>query len=51
MAEEILYGLAVFAGGAVAGLLTRWAPLSGWAALAMPLLLPPVGIGLASAFC
>jgi hypothetical protein len=41
--------LGMFAGGALAGLLAR--PLSGWAALAFPLVLPALGIGLAGQFC
>jgi hypothetical protein len=48
---EILIVLGLFAGGALAGLLSRWGPLSGWAALAFPLLLPPLGIGLTILFC
>jgi hypothetical protein len=42
---------ALFAVGALAGLLTKWAPLSGWAALAFPLVVPPLGFWLASQFC
>src|SRR5262249_61455283 len=48
---ENLFLLALFACGAFAGLLSRWGPLSGWAALALPLLLPPLRIGLTLWFC
>ena len=41
----------LFAFGALAGLLSRWGPLSGWAALGFPLVLPPLGIGLTALFC
>jgi hypothetical protein len=51
MIAENLYLPALFAGGALLGLLSRWGPLSGWAALAFPLVLPLVGLGLAIAFC
>jgi len=40
-----------FGFGALAGLLSRWGPLSGWGALALPLLVPPVSLGLSWAFC
>lgn len=43
--------LGLFACGALAGLLSRWGPLSGWAALALPLLLPPLGLGLTVLYC
>jgi hypothetical protein len=43
--------LVLLAAGTVAGLLSRWGPLSGWAALVFPLLVPPVGIGLCVLFC
>jgi hypothetical protein len=49
--EENLFLLGLFACGAFAGLLSRWGPLSGWATLAFPLLLPLVGIGLTMLFC
>ena len=48
---ETLLMLGLFAGGALAGLLSRWGPLSGWAALAFPLVLAPLGIGLTRLFC
>jgi len=51
MTSENLFLLTLFAGGAFLGLLSRWGPLSGWAALVFPLVLPPLGIGLAIAFC
>ena len=51
MTTENLFLLALFACGAFAGLMSRWGPLSGWAALAFPLVLPAAGIGLTMAFC
>jgi hypothetical protein len=48
---ELVFLLALLVGGAFLGLLSRWGPLSGWAALAFPLLLPPLGIGLSMRFC
>jgi hypothetical protein len=51
MTAEALLPLGLFASGALAGLLARWGPLSGWAALAFPLVVPPLGAGLAAAFC
>ena len=51
MTDENVLLLALFVGGAVVGLLSRWGPLSGWAALAFPLLLPPLGVVLAALFC
>jgi hypothetical protein len=51
MLAEVLLMLGMFVGGALVGLLARWGPLSGWAALAFPLLLPPLGIGLTIQFC
>ena len=48
---EILLMLGLFACGALAGLLSRWGPLYGWAALAFPLVLPALGIGLTRLFC
>src|SRR2546427_520536 len=41
----------MFAAGTLAGLLSRWAPLSGWAALAFPLVVPPAGLGLTVLVC
>jgi hypothetical protein len=49
--EEVLFLLGMFGGGALVGLLSRWGPLSGWLALAFPLLLPPLGFGLTIWFC
>ena len=49
--QETLLILGLFGCGALAGLLARWGPLSGWAALAFPLVLPAAGIGLARLFC
>jgi hypothetical protein len=43
--------LSVFVCGVFAGLLSRWGPLSGWAALGLPLVLPLLGIALAERFC
>lgn len=51
MPPEALILLGMFAGGALGGLLSRWVPISGWAALAFPLLLPVLGVGLAILFC
>jgi hypothetical protein len=48
--ENVLL-LALFVGGAVVGLLSRWGPLSSWAALAFPILFPVLGVGLAECFC
>jgi hypothetical protein len=41
----------VFAIGLLGGLLSRWMPMSGWAALAFPFVLPAVGIWLGIVFC
>jgi hypothetical protein len=49
--DESLLALGLFAAGALAGLLSRPGPRSGRAALALPLVLPPLGFGLAAAFC
>ena len=49
-ALEVLLMLGLFAGGALAGFLTRW-PLSGWAALALPVVLPPAGVWITHLFC
>jgi len=54
MTAEFWHGvlvLGLFAGGALVGLLSRWGPRSGWAALALPLLLPALGVGLMVRFC
>ena len=48
---QVLFMFGVLALGGGLGLLSRWGPLSGWAALAFPLVLPPVAIGLSMAFC
>ncbi len=48
---ELLLTLGLFVFGIVAGLVSRWGPLSGWAALAFPTVLPPLGIGLTISFC
>jgi hypothetical protein len=48
---ELYLMLGLFVSGAVAGLISRWAPLSGWAALAFALVLPLLGIGLTRLFC
>ena len=45
----ILLGMFVF--GAVAGTLSRLGPLSGWAALVFPAVLPPVSVGMTMLFC
>ena len=51
MSAEALILLGMFGGGALGGLLARWGPLSGWAALAFPVLLPSLGVGLGIQFC
>ncbi len=48
---EVLLMFGLFACGAVAGLLSCRGPLSGWAALVFPVVLPPLGVGLAILFC
>ena len=48
---KLLLTLSLFAFGVVAGLVSRRGPLSGWAALAFPAVLPPLGIGLTISFC
>jgi hypothetical protein len=51
MTSENLFLLTLFGCSAIAGLLSRWGPLSGWAALAFPLVLPATGMGLTASFC
>ena len=51
MTAENYFLLSVFVCGAFVGLLSRWAPLSSWAALGLPLVLPVLGIALAERFC
>ena len=51
MTGEILLLLGMFAGGALAGLLSRPGSSSGWVALGFPLVLPALGIGLTRLFC
>ena len=48
---EVLFLSGMIVLGAVAGFLSRRGPLSGWAALAFPLVLPPLALGLIRAFC
>jgi hypothetical protein len=48
---QVLLMLGLFAFGTLAGLLSRWGPLSPWAALAFPLVLAPLGIALTRIFC
>jgi hypothetical protein len=48
---EVLVLFGMIALGGVSGLLSRRGPLSGWAALALPLVLPPLSFGLIRAFC
>jgi hypothetical protein len=45
----IMLGMFVF--GAAAGVVSRWGPLSAWAALAFPVVLPPLSIGIMMSFC
>ena len=49
-AAEIALMLTLFAVGGLVGFFLRL-PLSGWAALAIPLIGPPGGVGLSMAFC
>lgn len=51
MIAEVVLMLGLFACGALVGLRARCGPLSGWAALAFPVVLPPLGIGLTRLFC
>ena len=51
MIAQVLLVLGLFGAGALVGLLSRWGPLSAWAALAFPCVLPPLGILLAALFC
>jgi hypothetical protein len=51
MSPELVFMFGLFGCGAVAGLLARCGPGSGWPALAFVAVLPPLGIGLAYAFC
>jgi hypothetical protein len=51
VAVETILLLGMLAGGGVAGLASRWAPLNGWIALAFPLILPAAGMGLSMTFC
>ena len=48
---EVVLMLGLFACGGLAGILSRSGPLSGWAALAFPLVLAPAGFGLTVLFC
>jgi hypothetical protein len=48
---EIVLMLGLFVLGGCVGLLARWGPRSGWAALGFPLVLPPLGIWLSQVFC
>jgi hypothetical protein len=49
--SDFLFLVAIFTCGALAGWLCRWVPLSGWAALLFPLVLPPLGVWLTALFC
>jgi hypothetical protein len=49
--QELVILLGLFACGAAGGLLSRHGPVSGWAALGFPLVLPPVGFWLTVLFC
>lgn len=51
MPAEVIFLLGMFACGAIVGLQSWRGPLFGWAALALPLVLPPLGIGLSLWFC
>jgi hypothetical protein len=49
--EEILLLFAFSGLGALLGLLSRWGPLSGWVALVLPIVTPPLGVWLTTVFC
>jgi hypothetical protein len=51
MTSELIYFLALFVCGGVVGLLSYWGPISGWAALAFALVIPPFGFLLMAMFC
>jgi hypothetical protein len=51
MTSESAVLLSLVAGGTFAGILSRWGPLSGWAALIFPIVLPPAGLMLCFMFC
>jgi hypothetical protein len=48
---EIVLMLGLFALGTVLGLLSGKIALSGWLALTLPLVIPPVGVALTAMFC
>jgi hypothetical protein len=49
--SEFALLLGMFAFGTSMGLFSRWGPLSGWAALAFPLVIPPLGVWFCALFC
>jgi hypothetical protein len=51
MASDNLLLCVMFAFGSLAGLASRWALPSPWAALAFPLVFPPLAIGCSVSFC
>jgi hypothetical protein len=51
MNSESFFQLCLFGLGALMGIGSRWAPLSGWVALALPIVLVPGGIMLSALFC
>jgi hypothetical protein len=48
---EFQFLVAMFACGSLAGVCSRWAPHSGWAALLFSVALPPLGLWLTALFC
>lgn len=51
MPSETMLLLGLLLGGTCTGILSRWGPLSGWAALIFPIVLPPAGLLLCFMFC
>jgi hypothetical protein len=51
MDEETLFLFGCAGVGTALGLFSRWGPLSGWAALALSIVLAPLGLLLCVMFC
>ena len=51
MDDETMLLIGVASIGTSLGVLSRWGPLSGWAALAFSIVLAPAGFFLCIAFC